>query len=150
MRAAWSAGCLVQANNRLFDTSNRQVLPANVIYSPDPYFDDKVSALQVTAHKLFELKGTSPPDKELRTFARSITDEFCEANAPSRCHGRCARIERFTSPRSSSIRRGLPAGHLATGVFPLLICPEKTDAVMILPSAYWPDGLHEAWGDEAE
>jgi len=42
----------------------------------------------------------------------------------------------------------LPAGHLASGFFPLLICPEKTEAVMVLPCPYWPEELREAWGEE--
>lgn len=67
-RVVW--GFLVQANNVLFDPANRLVLPANVIYSPDQSFDGRVSVLEGIAHKLFELKGTSPRDKELRRLAR--------------------------------------------------------------------------------
>ena len=146
-RVVW--GCLVQANTKLFDPHNRQVLPANVIYSDDRYFDNRVPALQATAHRLFELKGTVPADKELRRFARAITDEL-------------ARTMRLPLPRSLSDNREayfttcliqpshLPAGYLADGVFPLLICPEETEAVMILPSEYWPDELREAWGEEIE
>ena len=39
----------------------------------------------------------------------------------------------------------LPGGHLATGYFPLVICPEKTDAVMIVPAWFWPREARWAW-----
>jgi hypothetical protein len=142
-RVVW--GSLVQANNILFDPANRQTLPANVIYSPDHYFDGRVSVLQRIAHQIFELKGTSPADKELKKFARAITDELL-------------RTMRLPLPRSLSEDREvyfttcliqpshLPEGYLATGYFPLVIYPEQTDAVMILPSDYWPDELCESWG----
>jgi hypothetical protein len=141
-RVVW--GCLVQANDVLFNPNNRQVLPANVIYSPDAFFDGRVSVLQTIAQGLFELKGTRPKDKELRKFANAITNEL-------------ARTMRLQLPLSISEQREvylttcliqpshLPAGHLATGYFPLVICPEKTDAVMILPAWYWPEEAQAAW-----
>ena len=38
----------------------------------------------------------------------------------------------------------LPGHFITTSLFPLLICPEKTEAVMILPSSYWPEQLRES------
>jgi hypothetical protein len=144
-RVVW--GFLVQANNILFDPANRQVLPANVIYSPDQYFDGRVSVLEGIAHKLFELKGTSPRDKELRRFARAITDELLRTmRLPlpgSLCENREVYFTTcFVQPSH------LPDGYLAASYFPLVISPEQTEAVMILPSAYWPDELRAAWGED--
>src|SRR5262249_19189053 len=51
-RVVW--GCLVQANQVLFNPSNRQMLPANVIYSPDTYFDDHLTFLRSVASELFD------------------------------------------------------------------------------------------------
>jgi hypothetical protein len=42
----------------------------------------------------------------------------------------------------------LSGGYLATEFFPLVICPEKTDAVMILPARSWPEELCEFWAGE--
>jgi hypothetical protein len=137
-------GCLVQANQLLFDGTNRQALPANVIYSPDNYFDEKAALIRETAGGLFELKGTSPGDLELEEFAKAITDER-------------ARTMRLRLPQSLSQGKEiyfttciiqpshLPESRLALGYFPLLICPEKTEAVMILPSRYWPEELCKLW-----
>ena len=144
-RVVW--GALVQANSVLFDPDNRQTLPANVIYSPDLWFDNNVPALRGLARGLFDLKGKNPADKELRSFARAITNELL-------------RTMRLPLPRSLTDNREvyfttclvqpshLPSGHLATGFFPLLICPDKTDAVMILPAEYWPEELCAAWSGE--
>lgn len=144
-RVVW--GFLVQANQFLFDPSNRLVLPANVIYSPDPYFDNRVPLLQDAARGLFDLKGTSPNDAELETFAKAITDERARtmrlALPRSLCQGRDAY---FTTCLIQPAH--LPGGYLASGFFPLLICPEETEAVMILPARYWSEGLYNVWTGE--
>lgn len=137
-------GHVVQANSLLFSPSNSQTLPANVLYSPDNYFDDRLPQLEDVAHQIFQLKGTSPEEGELKEFARAVTDEL-------------ARTMRLPLPRSLSGGREvvfttcfiepahLPSGYLCRGFFPLLICPERTDAVMILPARYWSKELRAAW-----
>ena len=143
-RVVW--GFVVQANNLLFDPVNRQVLPANIIYSPDEYFDDCVPVLQGTAQELFQLKGTSPADKELERFAHAITDELVRTMRLALPRSLCENREAYFT--SCLIQPShLPAGHLASEFFPLLICPEETEAVMVLPAAYWPEELHETWGE---
>jgi hypothetical protein len=146
-RVVW--GFLVQANQVLFDPTNRQTLPANVIYSPDTWFDDQAPLLMEVAQGLFSLKGTAPNDPELEKFANAITDEL-------------ARTMRLRLPRSITEGREayfttcfiqpshLPGGCLAAGFFPLLICPEKTEAVMILPERYWPEELRALWSGTEE
>lgn len=137
-------GALVQANEVLFNPSNRQTLPANVIYSTDAFYDDEPDLLQDLASGLFELKGTDPDDEELERFANAVTDELArnmKLRLPaSICEGRKVY---FTTCLIHPPH--LPGGYLAQGVFPLLICPEQTDAVMILPSRYWPRDLRERW-----
>lgn len=144
-RVVW--GHIVQANQALFSPSNRQTLPANVLYCPDRDFDDHVEELQELAHELFELKGTLPRDPELRRFARAITNEM-------------ARTMRLPLPEALTDGRQvifttcfihpphLPDGYLAHGFFPLLVCPKRTEAVMVLPSRYWPKALRQAWREE--
>jgi hypothetical protein len=142
-RVVW--GFLVQANNMLFDPANRLVLPANVIYSPDQSFDGRVSVLEGIAHKLFELKGTSPRDKELRRFAHAITDELLRTMRLPLPGSLCENREVYFTTCLVQPSH-LPDGHLGASYFPLVICPEQTEAVMILPSEYWPDELCAAWG----
>jgi hypothetical protein len=140
-RLVW--GALVQANQILFDPRNRMVLPANVIYSPDAHFDGRVEVLQELASGIFDLKGSSADD-EMEQFARAVTNETARTmRLPlprSLCEGKEAY---FTTCLIQPAH--LPGGCLAAGFFPLVICPEKTDAVMILPASYWPKQLRDAW-----
>lgn len=146
-RVVW--GFLVRANQTLFRRKNRLVLPANVIYSPDSYFDDRAAVLQDAAGGIFPLKETSPGDDELGRFARAVTNELARNMRlplpPTLCENREAYFTTCLIQPSH-----LPGGRLAKGVFPLVICPEKTDAVMILPSRYWPEELRAAWAPEGD
>lgn len=141
-RVVW--GALVQANQILFDPRNRQVLPANVIYSSDVYFDNNAPELQSVARGLFQLKGISPGDEELERFATAITDELARTmRLPlprSLCQGKEAYFTTCLIQPSH-----LPGGYLAAGFFPLIICPERTSGVMILPAQYWPQDLLKSW-----
>lgn len=146
-RVVW--GFLVQANRILFEPTNRQVLPANVIYSPDAYFDDHAPELGDVAGALFQLKGSSPGDEELERFAAAITDERARtmrlALPRSLCSGKEAYFTTCLIQPSH-----LPGGCLAAGYFPLVICPDRTKAVMVLPAVYWPEKLRDGWADGTE
>jgi hypothetical protein len=141
-RVVW--GFLVQANQVLFDPANRQTLPANVIYCTDPNGDDQVPLFRSVARGLFGLKGTSPRDAELTRFSAAITNELARTmRLPlprSVCGGMAAYFTTCLIQPSH-----LPGGHIASGVFPLVICPERTEAVMILPARYWSKELREVW-----
>ena len=143
-RVVW--GCLVQANHNLFQPTNRQTLPANVIYSLDAYFDEQTLLLLQVAQRLFNLKGTSPEDQAVARFAAAITNELARtmrlALPPSLSLGEQAFLTTCLIQPSH-----LPTGYLVSGLFPLLICPEETEAVMILPARYWPDALVQSWNN---
>ncbi|MEM9906424.1 MAG: hypothetical protein AAF921_15510 [Cyanobacteria bacterium P01_D01_bin.44] len=71
-------GKLVQANNQLFEPGE-QNLPANLVYSPDPWFDNNLPALASLAQDLFALKNKTlnhPETEELKIFADAITNEI--------------------------------------------------------------------------
>jgi hypothetical protein len=137
-------GFLVQANQILFNPKNRQVLPANVIYSPDTYFDNRPEEMQDVAGGFFQLKGTAPGDKEMERFANAITDELARTMKLPLPRSLCQGKEAFFTTCLIQPSH-LPQGYLASGFFPLVICPEKTEAVMILPARYWPKELRESW-----
>ncbi len=135
-------GALVQANKHLFNPGPHDH-PAMAIYSADPLFEHDPGRLQAIAHRLGELKGTTPSDPRERRLAEIITGEMERAmgwTVPESCTwGR----EVF-STAFMVFRRHLPDGVLRSGWFPLLAHPE-TQAVMIVPSNYWPDELVEMW-----
>lgn len=137
-------GYLVRADERLLSPRNRRILAAEVIYSPDTSFDDRVPVLHGAASRLAQLIESPPADEELEAFARVIREEQVAARRlplpPSLGDGRDLFFARCLVQPSH-----LPGGCLANGLFPLVICPEKTDAVMILPERYWPDALRASF-----
>lgn len=117
---------------------------AHLIYSPDTFFDDAVSSLRSLARCIFDLKGTVPRDVHLKQFALAVSNETLRTmrlRVPSvLCEGREVYLTTcFIHPPH------LPGGRLAGSYFPLVICPEKTEAVMVLPSTYWPAALRSSW-----
>jgi hypothetical protein len=140
--AVW--GQIIQANRRLFDPMGGVAqLPAAIIYSTDRYFDQCPELLGDHASRLFDLKGqkVSP---EMQAFSDKLADEMvADMKLPIPLG--------FTGGKhcyyASLIicRRHLPQGHLAAGLFPVLIAPDQTDVVMIAPKWYWDSNLVEAW-----
>jgi Fe-S cluster assembly iron-binding protein IscA len=137
-------GCIAQANANLFAPGDRDH-PANIIYSCTSAFDDNPGRLADIAHAVFQLKNTTPADPELATIAALITDEFnCAEKEPlprqltegHDVYFACTLVHRSR----------LPNGILSDSVFPLLVCPQRTPANMILPLRYWPRELAGRWG----
>ena len=141
-RIVW--GVLVQANNALFDPNNRQTLPANLIFSPDNHFDDSLPTLQQLARRIADLREASPANAQVKQLALAVSNKTLRTMRlqvpPVLCHDRQVF---FTTCLIHPPH--LPAHFLGASFFPLVICPEKTEAVMILPSTYWPEQLRESW-----
>jgi hypothetical protein len=137
-------GHLVQANRRLFDPRNRKTFPAQVIYGMGAAFDDRLGLLADAAEGLCSLAGNVRGDPELANFAALMADESQRAfrlPVPAQlCEGEDVYFTTcFLQPSH------LPGGCLRGQFFPLLICPARTEAVMVVPSAYWPEELRAAW-----
>ncbi len=137
-------GQLVQANQLLFDPSNKHTLAANVVYSLDPYFDGRVDLLSKIALGLFAQKGTFPDDPEIRKFVRVITDERIRIMRKELPRGYCGgRSIYFTNCFIQPSH--LPGNCLRRPKFPLLVCFRKTEGVMVLPSRFWPERYVSQW-----
>ena len=134
---------IVQANEDLFAKGFGD-LPADVIYSFDPHFDDAVEELEQIAGSLFELKGTKPEEPAAKKIARHLTRETTRA-------WKLPVPDYLTEGRSVFLqtimvcRAHLPNRHLSQSFFPLIACREKTRAVLILSKRYWPEELIAAW-----
>jgi hypothetical protein len=139
-------GQLVQANQILFDPTNRMTCPANAIYSTDPFFDGRLALLTRMARGLFSQKGSKRVDQELKEFVAAVTDEMARVlrremphyytGGRSVCFATC-----FIQPTH------LPFGYLNRPSFPIIVSPEETPAMMLLPSRYWPPELVSHWRD---
>ncbi|MGN6625167.1 MAG: hypothetical protein ACTHLN_00990 [Tepidisphaeraceae bacterium] len=140
-RVVWAV--TVQANSLIFQPGPTDH-GASVIWSYDPYFDERPGELAQIAHELFLLKGTDQSDPETATFARMLTNELTRAmglKVPAR----------FTAGRKvfhSSLmltRRHLPQGFLSRNVLPVWVDPNPTGLVLLVPAAFWPASLLFWW-----
>lgn len=135
-------GGLVQANSLLFRPGESDC-PANLVYSPEPYFDARPQELRQIGRKLFQLKNTQPRDAEERRIAAIITDELDRSmmgwKLPASITGHNVLTSTFLV-----FRKHIPNGVLAGGCFPILMHPQ-TSAVMIVPFEFWPIDLIRLW-----
>jgi hypothetical protein len=140
-------GQLVQANQILFRPENRNTCPANVIYSADPFFDGRLSLLSSMAGSLFAQKGSTKADREIQSFVDAVTDEMTRVLQREMPYS-------FTGGRSvyfatCFIQPGhLPDGYIVGPSFPVIINPEETPAMMLLPSRYWAAALISHWREK--
>lgn len=127
-------GKIIQANSELFSPGPSD-LPAVVCYSLDERIDSKPKIIEKVAHLLFTLKGTQT-DPDLQKFSDLLKSERTtqwKIPIPPRISNN---IQCFYTT-SLIVRRHLPEGYLYSGLFPYLVCPEKTNVGTILPSLYW-------------
>jgi len=134
---------IVQANVLLFQ-AGRENCPASVVFSPNPALQVEPGDLGKVAHALYELKGTSPTEAELKEFADNITDEV------TRTFG--LRVPKCVSPhmelyQASTFvtRKHLPNRILSLPFFPLLVAPRPPYYNIPLPSRFWPQPLVDHW-----
>lgn len=145
-RVVW--GAVVQANSLLFEPG-RIDCPAAILYSLDSRVDQRPDVLTDAASMLFETKGRGVQDPEVRIFAEKLADEMVmdmKLAVPARltrgvrCFYTCIMVH----------RKHLPDRKLSSGLFPILVNPEETEATMILPSKYWPSAFAESWQSDEE
>src|SRR5258706_10019679 len=120
-RVVW--GCIAQSNAGLFGIGTTN-LPANTIFSNDPFYDLNPGALEAVAMAIYSLKDSVPEDPQLRQIAATITDERNYAlNLPVPKVLTLGRDVLFTT--TVIRRKRLPSGYLAARLLPLVICPER-------------------------
>jgi iron-sulfur cluster assembly protein len=119
--------------------------PGNVVYSPEPDFDDNPQHLADIAHAVYALKGTEPENPAVAEVATTISDDFNMVEKQRLPRQLVAAHEVYLAWLIIH-RSRLPSGFLCARLVPLLICPEKTTVTMIVPSPYWPPDLMDQWG----
>jgi len=127
-------GHILQANVLLFKRGYHDA-PAAIIYSLDRVTDGNTEILEQAAHLLYSLKGKST-HQELQQLADKLADQYvADWRIPLPVWltkgVQCYYITTMV------IRRHLPRKYLSGALFPFLVCPEKTDIGMIVPSRYW-------------
>jgi hypothetical protein len=134
---------IVQANAILLKPGADDC-PAAVVFSLDPFFDDKLKALAELAGLLFGLKDGEVRDPDLAELADAITDE--EQVLFNRTLPRSLTFRRRAYYTTIMVhRKHLPVRLLKASWFPLVADPDETPASVILPSRYWDPELVEMW-----
>jgi hypothetical protein len=136
---------LVQANTLLFEPG-KDDCPACIVFSEDTYFDENIDEMSEIANNLYILKDTAVEDLELKEFADVITDQMTalyNVQLPNSITNN--KLVYYTTIMVK--RSHLPNQYLKLGWFPILVCPEKTKASIILPCKYWSTKLIKMWQD---
>ena len=143
-RVIW--GAIIQANEGLF-SAGQYDLPGNIVFSPAASLSENPAALVAIADAVRGLKGRAHEvghNRELQAIALLISDEVNLAvnqRLPAELtSGAEAYLTWCVFHRSS-----LPEGVLSARLVPLLICPEHTEMVIVLPLRFWPDELRSQW-----
>ncbi|MFX1507569.1 MAG: tetratricopeptide repeat protein, partial [Promethearchaeota archaeon] len=127
-------GCIIHANVKLFERGKFDS-PAAIVYSLNEILDDDLTKIISVSNQLYSLKGKQT-DPELQKISDKLAGEFTidlKLSVPTKITSGI----KYYYAVTVVIRKHLPESYLAGKFFPLLVCPEKTDACMILPSKFW-------------
>lgn len=134
---------IFKANTHLFK-SGEYDCPAAVVYSEDPYFEENFNELEIIVSQLIDISNGYCDYSEFRNISRILNEEmsahFNILLPQSMCEGRKVY---FTTIMVH--RKHLPASYLKSTWFPMLVCPSRTKASMILPYYFWDKNLAKMW-----
>ncbi|MEM1212608.1 MAG: hypothetical protein AAGI68_09965 [Planctomycetota bacterium] len=135
-------GMFVQANSLLMQPGSDD-LPADLLYSLE---DDDVLPveLQDVGRAIFQLKGQTPSDPELRPLTAHMTGEMSRVlgmTVPSSISGplRC----RLSTTHVA--RKHLPDGQIRLPCLPIVVNPCSPFVALPLPARFWPEAMLEMW-----
>ena len=139
-------GCLVQANQLLFDRNNRADMPANFLYSTHPFAEKYPEFLMEMAEEMFSYKDIPAEQvpEPLREVVRIITDELDRASVdfiislpnPENPDKTIDNIDVHFCSLIVFVK-DLPEYCLTGRFCPVIAAPDKSPAVFILPKEYW-------------
>lgn len=135
-RVVW--GAFIQANTGLFQTGKGD-LPASILYSADPGVEAEPGRLLEVALRLYALRGKFTV-RSLRRISDHLEDGLAADTKLAVPMEAADGLEVFYS-FVMVVRAHLFRGRIHSLLLPVLILPEETRAVMILPSAFWPEGF---------
>ncbi len=136
-------GTIIQANGKLF-SPGLEDLPAVILYSLDEKIDSNPKIIKKVAKKLYSLKGKKT-HKDLQEFSDMLKSE-CTLKWKIPVPPHISNNIQCFYTTALVVRDHLPKGYLKNGLFPYLVCPEKTNVGTILPSRYWSRTfLREYW-----
>lgn len=132
---------IVQANKLLFQAQYVGGCPANVIYDPsNRLLDEDLDAL---ASYLFSLRHRLNLNELEQSLADHLNDEM------ERVFGEYLPLDIFGYPLCTATiyidQKYLPNGVLVDGSLPILIAPQLSPFILLLPSQFWHPDLIDQW-----
>lgn len=137
---------LVQANEILFDKNNKANAPAHVLYSTHPIVEKYPEFLENLGSEMFYYKGKPEEEipKTLRNVVRIITDEYDRSSVnfnlklpnPENPDEIIENVDVHFCP-VMVFRKDIPNRVLQGSFLPVLVAPNHSPAVLILPKEYW-------------
>lgn len=145
-RVVWSS--IVQASGDLFEPGSGDGT-AYAVYGMTSYFTAHPEALRYVAGRLFALKEIEfSQDEDRAALAASLSGEHgIPKPVPVPLSVSAGHTGAFLS--TLIIHRGrLPTRRLTLPGLPVVVCPERTPGMMLLPTRYWSPNLVRLWHEE--
>lgn len=136
-------GAIIQANQMLFEQGDVPNLPAGIIYSAETDYDGNPALLNEHGTRMYDLKGQKC-DPKMQAFADKLANELVADIKLPIPRGFTDGVTCFYATLLMA-RKHLPFKRLANNFFPVLIAPDDTDTVMVLPKGYWDPEFKKAW-----
>ena len=137
----WAA--IVKANRALYQPGTQDA-PGCIVWSFDPYFDERFSDLAAIGRHVSELRGTRPADPTLARFTALVEDDYSTPSSdfiPSvLSQGRHVRYQVL-----SFFRRRLACGYIVERRVPVIVDWQRPTSIMLFPLQYWGGALVERW-----
>jgi hypothetical protein len=135
--------CVAEADPTLMKPG-KSIGEANIVYSTDELFEQMPSLLAniaITVTSIRENQGLGTEYTILVDCMDGKTNYRLDLPIPKDiCYDKEAYLTTvYVNPKH------LPLPMLYRGFFPILICPERTPHVMVLPSHYWSQEMKDAW-----
>lgn len=138
-------GCIVQANEILFDDEPKCDCPANIIYTRDPIVNEDPEILQKLAKKLFMYKEMpiEVVPEELKEIVQCIKGERSRKSYEIHMQYNEQHDITIHFMVIMIFRKYLPGNKLMSMLLPIIAYPEECKSIMVVPKKYWT----EAFGD---
>ncbi len=134
----WAA--LIEVCNPASDPDARVLL----VYGVDPRYVDDRGALLAVARRVSDLRKAGSSDPRTQTLLQMLRRPWMPGRCVSLSLDLVEGCEVYVATASWR-RSGLPGKRLADEVLPVVVMPEATAAVGVLPILCWPPELAAEW-----
>lgn len=130
-----------------FDPANKAPQSCEILYSPDPVYDRDPDPLRHLARELVAARETKAKNKAVREFVAEMRSQLVRRTIRLRVPPELTDDTKVYVGETFLDPKHLPGGVPAVPIIPVLIAPKETEAVVPVPSGYWPKSWRRFWKD---